>query len=222
MPVPDLDHETVDRLLTTTRSVRKRLDLERPVEPEVVQECIRLAIQAPTGSNSQGWRWVVVTDAEKRLALAELYRKGGESYLESARLGGDTDDPTMAKVIDSAGYLLDHIAEVPVHVIPCILGRFTDGAPNVFAAAFYGSIFPAVWSFQLALRSRGLGSCLTSFHLAFEDEAAAILGIPDTVTQVGLLPVAYYTGDTFGPAPRRPGEEVTYWNAWKVPPDQER
>lgn len=216
MAARDLDLVAVDHLLTTTRSVRRRLDLTRAVEPAVIEECIRLAIHAPTGSNSQGWRWVVVTDPEKRARLGELYRKGGESYLEAARLGGAVDDPTMRRVIDSAVYLWEHIAEVPVHVIPCILGRFADGPSNHEAAGFYGSIFPAVWSFQLALRSRGLGSCLTSFHLEFEADAADLLGIPDTVTQAGLLPVAYYTGETFGPAPRRPAHEITYWDGWKA------
>lgn len=216
MPAPDIDLAAADHLLTTTRSVRRRLDLTREVEPEVIEECIRLAIHAPTGSNSQGWRWVVVTDAEKREALAELYRKGGETYMEAARVGGDVADPTMRRVIDSASYLVDHIGEVPVHVVPCILGRLPSEVGTFLAAGFYGSIFPAVWSFQLALRSRGLGSCLTTFHLAFEDDAAELLGIPDTVTQAGLIPVAYYTGETFTPAARRPAREITYWNEWKA------
>lgn len=208
-----LDLATVDHLLSTTRAVRKRLDLERPVEPEVLFECLRLAIQAPTGSNAQGWRWVVVTDPEKRAALADLYRRAGEPYLQAAAENTGADGATE-RVVDSATYLLEHLADVPVHVIPCIHGRVGDGGSGL-AAGLYGSIFPAVWSFQLALRSRGLGSCLTSFHLAFEQEAADLLGIPDTVTQAGLLPVAYFTGEDFKPAARRPVEEITYWNAWK-------
>lgn len=212
-PVSDsLDLRTVDHLLATTRSVRKRLDLERPVAPEVLIECLRLAIQAPTGSNAQGWRWLVVTDPEKRAALADLYRRAGEPYLEAASENPGGED-TMDRVVDSATYLLDHLAEVPVHVIPCIHGRAEEGSG--LAAGLYGSIFPAVWSFQLALRSRGLGSCLTSFHLAFEQEAADLLGIPNTVTQAGLLPVAHFTGEDFRPATRRPVEEITHWNAWK-------
>lgn len=208
-----LDLQTVDHLLTTTRAVRKRLDLERPVAPEVLFECLRLAVQAPTGSNAQGWRWVVVTDPDQRAALADMYRRAGEPYLKAAS-ENTGDGGTMDRIVDSATYLLDHLAEVPVHVIPCIHGRVGDGGSGL-AAGLYGSIFPAVWSFQLALRSRGLGSCLTSFHLAFEREAADLLGIPDTVTQAGLLPVAHFTGEDFKPAARRPVEEITYWNAWK-------
>lgn len=208
-----MDIEAVDHLLTTTRAVRKRLDLDRPVEPEVLLECLRLAVQAPTGSNAQGWRWLVVTDSEQRAALADLYRRAGEPYLEAAVEDIGSDD-TMGRIVDSATYLVEHLAEVPVHVIPCIYGRVEDGGSAV-AASIYGSIFPAVWSFQLALRSRGLGSCLTSFHLAFEEEAAELLGIPDGVTQAGLVPVAYYTGDEFRPAPRRPVEEITYRDTWK-------
>lgn len=208
-----LDLRTVDHLLTTTRAVRKRLDLERPVEPAVLFECLRLAIQAPTGSNAQGWRWVVITDRQKRAALADMYQRAGAPYLQAAS-ENTGDDGTMDRVVDSATYLLEHLADVPVHVIPCIHGRVEDGG-SALAAGLYGSILPAVWSFQLALRSRGLGSCLTSFHLAFEQEAAQLLGIPDTVTQAGLLPVAYFTGEDFKPAARRPVEEITYWNAWK-------
>jgi len=215
MAPPDLDLATVDALLTTTRAVRKRLDLERPVEPEVITECLELATQAPTGSNSQGWRFLVVTDADKRAALADLYRRGGEAYLKAAQEGMGDENSEMKRVVDSAAYLVDHLAEVPVHVIPCIYGRFTDGAPTFMTAGLFGSIFPAVWSFQLALRSRGLGTCITSFHLAFEDEAAELLGIPDTVTQSCLLPVAYYTGEGFRPAARRPVAEVTHWETWE-------
>lgn len=213
--VSDIDRAAADHLLTTTRAVRRRLDLTRPVEPELITECVRVAVQAPTGSNSQGWRWLVVTDEGTRAALADLYREGGGDYLKAAAAGLEEGDSQTRRVYESAQYLLEHLAEVPVHVIPCILGRLPDGAPNVFAAGLYGSIFPAIWNFQLALRARGVGTCLTTLHLFREPEAAELLGIPDTVTQVGLLPVAYYTGDTFKPAERRPVEEITYWNRWK-------
>lgn len=210
---------TPDELLRTTRAVRKRLDLDRPVEPEVIQECIELAIQAPTGSNAQGWRWVVVTDPEKRGKIAGYYRRAGEDYLASGQrdLGDLPDDRAeqQGRVLDSAVYLAQNIERVPVHVIPCILGRFGDVVPSGMIAGFYGSIFPAVWSFQLALRSRGLGTCLTTFHLAFEDEVASLLGIPDTVTQTCLLPIAYTRGTDFKPAERRRASEITYWDAWK-------
>lgn len=208
----DLDLSTVDHLLTTTRSVRRRLDLSREVRPEVIEECMRLAVQAPTGGNSQGWRWVVVTDAGKRAALAEMYRRSADPYFAAS--ASAARDETGVRILDSARYLAEHLHEVPMHVIPCCYGRgFADA--NIAAAGFYGSIFPAVWSFQLALRSRGLGSVLTTLHLAHEQEAADLLGIPEGVVQVGLLPVAYFTGDDFRPASRRPAEQVTYWDTWK-------
>ena len=220
-----LDLDTVDHLLSTTRAVRKRLDLGRPVEPEVIEDCLRLAIQAPTGSNSQGWRWIVVTDAEKRAGLAEIYRKGFYPYraaqtaaVETAGVptaGVPTAAAQMARVADSADYLAAHLHEVPVHVIPCIGGRELAAAGNANAAGIYGSIFPAVWSFQLALRSRGLASSLTTLHLVHEAEAAELLGIPDDYLQVALLPVAYFTGEDFKPATRKPIERLTSWNTWK-------
>jgi len=214
--MPPFDVRETDRLLSTTRAVRKRLDLTRPVPRGVIHECLALAVQAPTGSNSQGWRFVVVDDAGKRKALAELYRRAGSDYLaQSATQARGQADAQTARVYDSAMYLVDHLHEVPVHVIPCILGKLPPGTPPGMVAGFYGSIFPSVWSFQLALRSRGLGSVLTTLHLGLEAEAAKLLGIPDTVTQVGLVPVAYTTGGDFRPAKRRPIEEITYWNAWK-------
>ena len=208
-----LDLASVDHVLTTTRSVRRRLDLERPVEPEVIEECLRLAIQAPTGGNSQGWRWIVVTDAELRMQLAELYRDISTPYLAAGLDAGEPSEQ-QRRVVDSAKYLADILHEVPVHVIPCLYGEL-EGVPGWAAAGAYGSILPAVWSFQLALRSRGLGSAYTTLHLAYEQEAAAVLGIPDTVTQAGLIPVAYTKGDDFKPAQRRPVEEITYFNGWK-------
>ncbi len=216
-----MDLETVDHLLTTTRAVRKRLDLDRPVPPEVIEECLQLAIQAPTGSNAQAWRFVVVTDADKRARLAEIYaREWKAAYGDQRRaLAGRTDERSQQalRVLDSAAYLADNMHRVPVLVVPCILGRVEDGAPVGRWAGQLGSIFPAVWSFQLALRSRGLGSVLTTLHLYGESEAAEVLGIPDTVTQAALLPVAYTKGTDFRPAPRRPAAEVTYWDAWKAP-----
>lgn len=224
----DLDRDAVDKLLTTTRAVRKRLDLERPVERDVIMECLELAMQAPTGSNIQAWRWVVVDDEDKRTAVAELYRKAIDPYHTiMAGLAAASEDGK--KVFGSSNYLADVLHRVPVHVIPCHLGSpdtFKQmlrggGYPfevsdNHAASGFYGSIWPAVWSFMLALRSRGLGSALTTMHLALEREVGELLGIPDTVLQVGLIPVAYYTGETFQPAKRRPAEKVTYWNGWKA------
>jgi nitroreductase len=216
VPVRPFDLAETDRLLSTTRAVRKRLDLGRPVERAVIEDCIRLSQQAPTGSNAQGWRWVVVTDADKRKALADLYRRAGGDYLAaSGRDQRAQSDAQYRRVYDSAIYLLDHLHEVPVHVIPCIHGKLPPGTPSGMAAGFYGSIYPAVWSFMLALRSRGLGSVITTIHLGLADEAAKLLEIPDNVTQAALLPVAYTKGDDFKPAARRPVEEITYWNGWK-------
>jgi nitroreductase len=206
------DLAETDRLLSTTRAVRKRLDLSRPVSRDVVEECLRLAIQAPTGGNTQRWRWLVVDDDDKRAKLAELYKRRATPYMDAHRKAiGDTPHA----VLDSSEYLRERMHEVPVHVIPCILDRLPANATNEMIAGFYGSILPAVWSFQLALRSRGLGSAFTTLHLAYEEDAAEILGIPDTVTQVALIPVAYTIGDEFKPAARRPVEEITYFNAWK-------
>ena len=207
------DLETVDRLLSTTRAVRRRLDLSRPVEPEVVLDCIRLSQQSPTASNRQHWRWLVVTDADKRARLAETYRRGVPAF-EAARSSSDPEDGQTSRVYDSAAWLLDHIAEVPVHVIPCVIGRPGERFSSVIAASLYGSILPAVWSFQLALRSRGLGSVLTTLHLIHEAETAELLGIPDDVLQVALLPVAYTKGLDFQPASRPPPSEITFWNGW--------
>jgi nitroreductase len=208
------DTAETDRLLTTTRAVRKRLDLQRPVEAAVIMECLRLATQAPTGGNVQGWRWLVVDDADKRAALAELYRRAATPYLGGHRKRlGEAASAQMTAVLDSSDYLADHLHEVPVHVVPCVLGNLPT--TNAEVAGFYGSILPAIWSFQLALRSRGLGSTYTTLHLAFEAEARDVLGIPETVTQAALIPVAYTVGTDFKPASRRPIEEITYWNAWK-------
>src|SRR5215211_2019585 len=208
----ELDLDQVDALLTTTRSVRKRLDFDRPVPDEVLLECLRLAVQAPTGSNTQNWRWLIVRDQAKKDELARLYREAGGDYLEQA---ASTADGQMGRVLDSASFLAQNLQRAPVMVIPCILGR--PGQKGWDVAALYGSIIPAIWSFQLALRSRGLGSCYTTLHLQRETEANALLGIPDSVTQAALLPVAYTKGTDFKPATRRPIEEITYLDSWKQP-----
>jgi nitroreductase len=218
MPVLDL---SIDALLTTTRSVRKRLDFSRSVEPEVIRECLQLALQAPTGSNSQGWHFVVVTDPSKRQALATLYGKGGAQYkalmtpvLQELATANEQEASALARVLDSAQYLIDHLHEVPVHVIPCIQGR-TEHQPISVQAGHWGSIMPAAWSFMLAARSRGLGTSLTTFHLLFEQEAAEVLGIPyEEVMQTALIPVAYTLGTDFKPAARKPLESVLHWDRW--------
>jgi nitroreductase len=206
-----VDTSAVDELLTTTRAVRKRLDLTRPVDRDVILECIRLAMQAPTASNAKHWRWVVITDPDKRAAIAEIYRSIGADYL--AHAATNTTDPQTRRVYQSALALTETLAKVPVHVIPCLEGRF-DGADHVVAASAWASIIPAGWSFLLALRSRSLGSVWTTMHLAKEQEVAELLGIPATVTQAALFPVAYTIGTDFRPAARPPAETITFWNSW--------
>ncbi|OCB34773.1 nitroreductase [Mycobacterium malmoense] len=206
-----MDLATVDELLTTTRSVRRRLDLDRPVSRDVILECIRLAMQAPTASNAQDWRWLVITDADKRAAIAEIYRSVGAEYLAYAVK--DTADPQTRRVYASALSLTDTLGRVPVHVIPCLANRI-DNSNLLTAASAWASIIPAGWSFLLALRSRGLGSVWTTMHLAKEREVADLLGIPDTVTQAALFPVAYTVGTDFRPAARPPAETVTFWDGW--------
>jgi nitroreductase len=206
-----MDLATVDQLLSTTRAVRKRLDVTRPVEREVILECLQLAMQAPTASNEQNWRWLVITDADKRAAIADVYRSCAGDYM--VRAAEQASDPQTRRVYQSADALTGILADVPVHVIPCIERRI-DGTPLPVAAAAWASIIPAAWSFQLALRSRGLGSVYTTLHLVKEREVADLLGIPDTVTQAALLPVAYTIGTDFKPAKRPPAETVTSWNTW--------
>jgi nitroreductase len=206
-----MDIASVDELLTTTRAVRKRLDLERPVGRDVILECIRLAMQAPTASNAQDWRWLVITDADKRAAIAEIYRSVGADYL--AHAADTASDPQTRRVYAGALRLTETLARVPVHVIPCLERRF-DGSVLVTAASAWASIIPAGWSFLLALRSRGLGSVWTTLHLAKEQEVAELLGIPPTVTQAALFPVAYTLGTDFSPAVRPPAESVTFWDRW--------
>lgn len=213
----NFDLEMTDELLATTRAVRKRLDLQRPVPRGIIEDCLALAVQAPTGSNSQSWRWVVVDDAAKRQALAELYRRAADAYLTAAgAAAAEHGDQQTRRVFESALYLADHLHEVPVHVIPCVEGRPRQDAPTAMLAGLYGSIFPAVWSFQLALRARGLGSVLTTLHLLHEAEAAAILGLPEEVMQVALVPVAYTRGTDFKRAARPPVSNITHWNGWSA------
>jgi nitroreductase len=209
-----------DEVLTTTRAVRRRLDLTRPVDPALVRECVAIALQAPTGGNDQPWQFVVVTDAQTRAAIGETFRSAAIDYAQAPkpqrrrRELNDDEKAARKRVMSSAGYLFEHLSEVPVLVIPCIDGRY-DGAPIVDLATAFGSILPAVWSFMLAARSRGLGTAWTTAHLAREAEIAGILGIPYAeVTQVALIPVAHTIGDTFNPGARRPVEDMIRWERW--------
>lgn len=209
-----------DQLLSTTRAVRKRLDFERPVELDVVKECLEVALQAPTGSNAQGWHFVVVTDEGTRKALGDIYRRAFDLYRDMPFAAGNivtgapARDQTQKRVMSSAEYLAERIHETPVHVIPCIEGRI-DGQPLMFSSSVLGSVMPAAWSFMLAARARGLGTSWTSLHLMFEEEAAEILGIPHAeVSQVALIPVAYTQGTDFKPAPREPLDTVLHLDRW--------
>src|SRR5579885_734770 len=198
------------QVLTTTRSVRKRLDLDRPVPRQVILDCIDLASQAPTGGNVERCRWIVVDDADQRRRVAEIYRRAYQPYIdERAKLLGDATGPAAdasRRVMSSSNHLAEVMDRVPALVIPCRFDRPPESPRDL--ASFYGSVLPAAWSFMLALRSKGLGSAWTTLHLDFEGEAAELLGVPPTATQVALLPVAYTVGDDFRPAPRRPAAEI--------------
>jgi len=219
-----LPNLTPDELLSTTRSVRKRLDFSRPVDPTIVRECLALALQAPNFGNGQPWRWLVVTDPAKRQALAECYRRGYDYYRQVAtpdqavREHALPSNPEQMardrRRRESSDYLAEHMHEAPVLVIPCYLGR-ADGQPVSRQASLWGSMLPAAWSFMLALRARGLGAAWTRSHLEYERDAASIVGIPyETVTQTALLPVAYTIGTNFKPGTRQPLDAVICWNTW--------
>ncbi|MDJ0394086.1 nitroreductase family protein [Rhodococcus sp. G-MC3] len=214
-PVLDL---TPDELLTTTRTVRKRLDLTRDVPIELVRECLEIALQAPSGSNRQGWQWMVVTDRRLRAQLGEIYREEVEKYLGSrasaAKLfsGDPHRAPVQRRVGDSVAWLGEHMGEVPVLLIPCIRGSVE--LPGGNQAGLWGSLLPAVWSYSLAARARGLGTAWTTLHLEREAEVAELLGIPQGFHQGALMPTAYFTGETFKPAPREPIESVLHIDKW--------
>jgi len=209
---------SADEVLTTTRSVRKRLDLTTPVPREVILECLEVALQAPTGSNSQGWQWLFVEDADTKKAISDYYRTNFYEYRKNPRSAvypeGDLRAEHRDAVTASAEHLADHFHEVPVLLIPLIEGRL-DGAGAFQAASAWGSILPAVWSFMLALRERGLGSAWTTLHLPNELEVADLLGIPyDRFTQAGLFPIAYTIGTDFKPAARIPLEGLVHFDRW--------
>lgn len=207
-----------DQLLSTTRSVRKRLDFDRPVPMEVVRECLEVALQAPSGSNQQGWHWIVVTDPDKRGAVGEYYGRAFAAYRSSPAYatkhssGDAAREATQGRVASSAEYLAEHMADAPVLVIGALQAARDLPARN--QAGMWGSLLPAAWSLQLALRARGLGSAWTTLHLQYETEIAQLLGIPDDVRQGVLLPIAYTKGTDFKPAPRQPLNTVLHLNAW--------
>lgn len=216
---PTLDL-TPDELLSTTRAVRKRLDLDRPVPMDLIRECLELATQAPSGSNMQGWHFVVVTDEAKRAALGAIYAKAFDIYRTMPTAAGNFDvgDPERAATQDRVRSSAEHLAEVmgrcPVLLVPCIEGK-VDGMPNVGSSSVLGSIIPAAWSFCLAARARGLGTSWTTLHLMFEQEAAEVLGIPfESITQTALIPVAFTKGTDFKPGPRVDLDSILHVDTW--------
>ena len=210
---------TADEVLTSTRSVRKRLDFDKPVERSVVEECLQIALQAPTGSNRQGWHWVVVEDQAKKDAIAAIYKANFDLYRSMPPAeyeAGDTRGERLPLVAESAGYLAENFQRAPLMLIPCIWGRL-DGVPAVQGAGAWGSLLPAVWSFMLALRERAMGSAWTTIHMIGdgEQQVADIVGIPfENVQQGGLFPIAYTIGTDFKPAKREPLENILHWDEW--------
>ena len=208
---------TADEVLPTTRSVRKRLDFDKPVSRAVLTACLDIALQAPTGSNAQGWQWMFVEDPAKKKALADIYRANATPYLNLPKpVRGDIRDQQMDAVMNSAMYLNENLEKAPVMMIPLLEGR-PDDVPVGMQASYWGSILPAVWSFMLALRERGLGTAWTTLHLIGDGEkqAADLLGIPfEQYAQGGLFPIAYTKGTDFKPAKRLPAEQLTHWDSW--------
>lgn len=210
---------TPDELLTTTRAVRKRLDLTRTVSPELIRECLEIAVQAPSGSNRQHWHWLVITDPGQRAVVAEYYRRGWEDeYRDSgARDAALPAEPEAVRarerVSASSRYLYEHVAEVPVLVLPC-LRLSSQGLPVGNQAGVWGSLLPAAWNYCLAARARGLGTAWTTLHLAYEREVAGALGVPEDIVQGALIPTAHYTGETFRPAARAPLDDVVHIDRW--------
>jgi nitroreductase len=210
---------TPEELLTTTRTVRKRLDLDRPVPLDLVKHCMQVALQAPSGSNTQRWQWLVVTDAGQRAALGQIYGRACHEYLASPNAAGKqfADDPSRAAVQQRVGssveYLADRMGDVPVLVVPCLETASAE-LPAGNQAGMWASLLPAVWSYMLAARSVTLGTAWTTLHLKYEQEAAEVLALPKNVHQAALIPTAFYTGDTFKPAARQPLEEVLHLDRW--------
>ncbi len=202
--IDDAGRALVDHALSTTRSVRRRIDWARPVEPEVLEAAIDVAVQAPTGANAEAWRFLVLTEAAPKLAIAELYR-GALARFRTTR--------SEAAQKQSVNDLADRLHEVPALIIVCSEG-VPDAASRALQVAFYASVLPAAWSLMVALRARGLGATWTTLHLLHEAEAAAALGIPAGVTQTVLLPVGYMRDAVLKPAARKAAREVTYWNRW--------
>lgn len=211
-----------DQLLSTTRAVRKRLDFDRPVPDELVRECVDLAMQSPSGSNNMTMQFVVVRDEAKRKAIGEIYRQCYSIYqsmdgvyIRSIDKGDDSANAQQQRSADSADYLGEHMGDAPVLVIGCTEGARADGMPGMVVSSVMGNVLPAMWSFMLAARARGLGTAWTTVHLMMEEQVADVLGIPfDTVQQVCLSPLAFTKGTDFKPAKRPPADSIIHWDAW--------
>jgi nitroreductase len=212
---------TPDEMLATTRSVRRRLDFERPVDPELLKQCIELGLQAPTGSLRQDWHFVLSTDADQCRQVGEVYKRVWNALVSDEYLNDTAakePDPTARaswlRMMESARHLADNFPEVPAILVPCISGRL-DGAPAALQALRWGSVIQTTWSFMLAARVRGLGTCWTTVHLSAEQEVAEILGIPfDEIQQVALIPVAHTLGTDFKPGARKSMDDFVHWNGW--------
>jgi len=192
--------------------VRKRLDLHRPVPMSLVVECIEIARQAPSGSNRQGWHWLVVTDPVKRRFVGDIYRARVGEYLSNGRPQADTEqERRRRRIVDSVAWLGEHMGEVPVLAIACIRAK---DLPAENQAGLWGSVLPAAWSYALAARARGLGTAWTTLHLGSEREIGDYFGLPPDIRQGVLLPTAYYLGDSFRPAPRGPLDQVLHIDGW--------
>jgi nitroreductase len=219
MPLLDL---TPDALLSTTRAVRRRLDFDRPVADETVRECVAAAMQAPSGSNSMTMQFVVVRESAARRAIGEIYRQCYDIYrgLDGIYIGSiDKGDPELnaqqARSAKSADLLADRMGDAPVLVIPCSVGGRIEGVPAMIASSLFANVMPATWSFMLAARARGLGTCWTSIHLMMEQQVADVLGIPfESVQQVCLTPLAYTVGTDFKPARRPTPDSIIHWDRW--------
>lgn len=211
-----------DELLTTTRAVRKRLDYSRPVDDDDIRDCVRIAMQSPSGSNSMTMQFVVVKDAEKRAAIGEVYRQCFDIYrsmdgIYAGSIAKDTDveQAQQDRVATSADYLGETMGQAPALVIACTTSGRLEGVPAMTSASTMGNVLPAMWSFMLAARSRGLGTCWTTVGLMMEQQIADIVGIPfDDVQQAVLSPLAHTTGTDFKPAMRPDPDTIIHWDTW--------
>ncbi|MFZ9482212.1 MAG: nitroreductase family protein [Ilumatobacteraceae bacterium] len=213
---------TPDELLSTTRAVRKRLDFERPVPDDLIRECVALAMQSPSGSNDMSMQFVVVRDPERKAAIGEIYRQcyamyktWDGVYIGSIDKGSVEANEQQARSASSADHLGERMGDAPALVIACTTGGRVDGSPALISANRFGNVLPAMWSFMLAARARGLGTAWTTLHLVMEQQVADILGIPfNEVQQACLSPLAFTIGTDFKPAARPPADSIIHWDTW--------